>query len=135
MFDLHALPLDFIQNISKQRQFVTSLWISVATFATVLEFLSQNVLKKSNVIFGNIQVPPCFHYRIYRDHWAHCLDLDLNEQNIRHYSCQWFHIKRNIKEKKILWTVLEGCTKRAWPIQPINGFFVKLLKWDLSIQG
>jgi hypothetical protein len=36
----------------------------------------------------------------------------------------------NIKEnKKILWAVLEGCTNRAWPIQPIGRFLVKLPKW------
>jgi len=32
----------------------------------------------------------------------------------------------NIKEKKILWVVLEGCT--GWPIQPISRFLKKMPK-------
>ena len=39
-------------------------------------------------------------------------------QNSRHFFWQWFQ-----------WAVLEGCTNRAWPIQPISHFLVKLPKW------
>ena len=68
---------------------------------------------------------------------SHCLDLDLNgkrpvatsEGNFSSYLIVRSYSADTTISGHFLWTEMEGCTNRAWPIQPIGRFLVKLPKW------
>ena len=64
---------------------------------------------------------------------THCLDLDLNGKRpgivfviLVH---TWLVEADTTVSCHFLWAEMEGCTIRAWPIQPISRFLVKLPKW------